>query len=96
MDKKIAIGLGVLIYILTGFASYKYFNATSVNTAGYEAPTVNEDGTIVDNSPKTEPCPLNGKLYSKNQKARWEKRRPLGVMVQNNKEARPQSGLSIG
>ena len=94
MDKKIAIGLGVLIYILSGFASYKYFNAQAINTASYEAPTVSEDGTIVDTGPKTEACPLNGKMYSKNQKARWEKRRPLAVMVQNNIEARPQSGLS--
>ena len=44
--------------------------------------------------PKTEACPLNGELNTKTNKALWEKRRPLGIMVENTLEARPQSGLS--
>ncbi|MDP3726960.1 MAG: DUF3048 domain-containing protein [bacterium] len=44
--------------------------------------------------PKTEPCPLTGVLYSKEQRQWWEKHRPLGVMIENHQEARPQSGLS--
>ncbi len=39
-------------------------------------------------------CPLNGELHTKTQKNQWEKRRPLGVMIENHEEARPQSGLS--
>lgn len=93
MDKKIAIAFGLVIYLLSGFASYKYFSAQTVTKINYKAP-VNETGEVVDNEPKTQECPLNGQLYSKNQEARWEKRRPLGIMVQNNIEARPQSGLS--
>ena len=94
MDKKIAIILGVVIYLLTAFASYSYFNASAVDQSAYKAPTVDKNGNVVDTGPKTEPCPLNGQLYSKAQKAKWDKRRPLGIMVQNNIEARPQSGLS--
>jgi hypothetical protein len=37
---------------------------------------------------------MNGELYSKQQKDWWEKHRPLGIMVENHAEARPQSGLS--
>jgi hypothetical protein len=33
-------------------------------------------------------------MYSQPEKELWEKRRPLGVMIENSKEARPQSGLS--
>lgn len=44
--------------------------------------------------PKTESCPLNGAMYSEQQKAWWEKHRPLGVMIENHEDARPQSGLS--
>ena len=44
--------------------------------------------------PKTEPCPLNGKLYSKPERALWETRRPLLAMIENHVDARPQSGLS--
>ncbi|KKP99156.1 MAG: hypothetical protein US07_C0023G0004 [Candidatus Levybacteria bacterium GW2011_GWB1_36_18] len=44
--------------------------------------------------PKTEACPLNGVLYSKQQKKWWEEHRPLGVMIENHEDSRPQSGIS--
>lgn len=46
------------------------------------------------NEPKTEACPLNGKLYSKSEKALWETRRPILAMIENHVDSRPQSGLS--
>lgn len=46
------------------------------------------------NEPKTEVCPLNGKLYTKSEKALWESRRPILAMIENDIHARPQSGLS--
>ena len=46
------------------------------------------------NEPKTEACPLNGKLYSKSEKALWETRRPILAMIENDASVRPQSGLS--
>ena len=52
--------------------------------------TVEED----PNEPKTEECPLNGSMHTKVARESWEKRRPLAVMIENHKEARPQSGLS--
>ena len=47
------------------------------------------------NEPKTEACPLNGKLYSKAEKNLWETRRPIIAMVENHVDARPQSGMSL-
>src|SRR5579864_2623058 len=44
--------------------------------------------------PKTQPCPLNGALYSTQQESWWQKHAPLGIMVENSTDARPQSGLS--
>lgn len=43
--------------------------------------------------PKTEICPINGKLYTKEEKEIWSTRRPLMVMVENHQDSRPQSGL---
>lgn len=43
---------------------------------------------------KDQPCPLNGAMYTKTRKDTWEKRRPLGVMVENHVDARPTLGLS--
>lgn len=94
MNKKIILIIGAAIYLGTSFGSYKYFSANTVDTSEYQAPVVDAEGNVVDTAPKTEECPLNGQLYSKAQRAKWEKRRPLGIMVQNNTEARPQSGLS--
>lgn len=51
--------------------------------------------TLFDDSlPKTESCPLSGKLYSKQQRQWWEQHRPLGIMIENHVSARPQSGLT--
>lgn len=44
--------------------------------------------------PKTEECPINGAMYSKPDRDLWETRRPMGVMIENSRVARPQSGLS--
>ncbi len=94
MDKRIVIILGLIIYTLSGFASYKYFSAQTVKESTKKIVTSTIDGSFVDSGPRTEECPLNGELYSKEQQKRWESRRPLGIMVQNNLEARPQSGIS--
>ncbi|KKU55910.1 hypothetical protein A3H89_00430 [Candidatus Amesbacteria bacterium RIFCSPLOWO2_02_FULL_48_11] len=44
--------------------------------------------------PRTEICPLNGALFTKQERDVWETRRPLGVMIENSTDSRPQSGLS--
>lgn len=48
-------------------------------------------GTFV--GPRVATCPINGQLYSADEKAIWEKRRPLMVMIENHQDSRPQSGL---
>jgi len=42
---------------------------------------------------KTESCPINGQLYTKEEKDIWSTRRPMMVMIENHSDARPQSGL---
>lgn len=99
LNKRIAFIIVFIVFLFSGFASYSIFSGSSVEQkiffplSNYKPPT-NGNGQTVDNEPKTEICPLNGVLYSKTQKAKWEKRRPLGVMIENHTEARPQSGLS--
>lgn len=93
------IGL-VILYLFSTGASYAVFNylktpakIVSVDTSSTQAD--NGSGFKVDPSePKTEACPLNGQLRTKSEKALWIKRRPLGIMVENHEDARPQSGLT--
>lgn len=100
-SKKVMVVVGVVIFLIATAVSYYSFGRVSSKSGGvtslfYRPPTTNGSNTATqaDTEPKTEECPINGEYYSKTQKAKWDKRRPLGVMVENHKESRPQSGLS--
>jgi hypothetical protein len=96
-NRPLSVILVIVIYLISTGASYIFFlgNPTASN-AETSAPTIGTSGKpAFDNTlPKTEQCPLSGILYSKQQKDWWEKHRPLGIMIENHQEARPQSGLS--
>lgn len=101
INKKTGLLIIFIVFILSAISAYGYF---SFPTGGggifsplslYQAPKGNGQTTTINpNEPKTEACPLNGEYLTKTQKSRWEIRRPLGVMIENHKDARPQSGLS--
>ena len=98
--KLLTIGLIVFVYIVSAGISYALFSKSGsldLVTSPVGAPTKGAEGKLVFDPklPKTESCPLNGVLYSKQQRDWWEKHRPLGVMIENHKEARPQSGVSF-
>ncbi len=91
----ILAGLG--LYFLTTGVSYATFNFLRTEPqAEFATPVPQEgEGLAIDPSePKTETCPLNGKLYTQTERKVWDTRRPLAVMIENHKEARPQSGIS--
>lgn len=100
-NKVVITLLAIGLYFLSAGASYLFLSgkiiAGNVNSPLPE-PTAGADGKLVfDNSlPKTESCPLNGAMYSKQQRQWWEKHRPLGVMIENHENSRPQSGISGG
>lgn len=88
------IGLALFL-IATGlsFAIFTYFG--KIPGLSSLSPLGPQDHFVVDPSlPKTEPCPINGALFTKPEKELWAKRRPLAVMIENHAEARPQSGVS--
>ncbi len=98
-QKLFTVLAAVLVYLLSTGASYFLFTravSSQAITSPLPTPAVGANGQLAfDNSlPKTEACPLNGVLYSKQQEQWWQKHRPLGVMIENQVEARPQSGLS--
>lgn len=96
-DKLITHGIiGLAIYfIVTGltYAGLSFFWAR-LSGGLSQVPKDQEHFVIDPTAPKTEPCPINGKLFTKSEREVWEKRRPLAVMVENHAESRPQSGLS--
>ncbi len=99
-NKRIIVTLFAIgLYFISAGASYLFFSGKvtqgSVNSP-IPAPTTGANGKLTFDQalPKTQPCPLNGVLYSKQQESWWQKHRPLGVMIENSVDARPQSGIS--
>ena len=96
-NKLLSIVLVIIIYLISAGASYMFFSGNSTaSNVKTSTPAVGTSGKLTFDStlPKTEACPMNGAFYSKQQRAWWEKHRPLGIMIENHQEARPQSGLS--
>ncbi|OGH41530.1 MAG: hypothetical protein A3H79_03570 [Candidatus Levybacteria bacterium RIFCSPLOWO2_02_FULL_36_8b] len=97
-NKLLSFILIAIIYLMTAGASYMFFsnNISASQELAVVPSSAGTSGQAVfnENLPKTEPCPLNGALYSKQQREWWEKNRPIGAMIENHQEARPQSGLS--
>lgn len=85
----IATGLSFGIFSLLGPVSF--FGLPQLSST---KPKGDQAHFVIDPSaPKTEVCPTNGMLYTKQEREIWEKRRPLAVMIENHAESRPQSGL---
>lgn len=87
----------ILLYLISTGISFTVFKNLKAGPQIATTPTEVDpgDGFKVDpGAPKTEVCPLNGKLYTKQERSIWEKRRPLGVMIENSTDARPHSGIS--
>lgn len=91
--------IGLVLYLIaTGlsFAGFSMLNkssggATTTKNTGNGA---QEHFAVDPSAPKTAACPINGMLYTEQEKAIWETRRPLAVMIENHADSRPQSGLS--
>jgi hypothetical protein len=105
MNKNLLNKIGYLgtFLLITGISYYLFDYAipsgarSSLSPSGTKT-SQNEDSqnsspTTAFPGPKTEVCPLNGQLYTKEEQAIWSKRRPLTVMIENHQDSRPQSGL---
>jgi hypothetical protein len=98
-NKRVVIISAIVLFLASFGASYFFFSKAAAQTViatPVPPPTAGSNGQVAfDNSlPKTQACPLNGVLYSTQQEQWWQKHRPLGVMIENHVDARPQSGLS--
>ncbi len=101
MDKRkiivfVLAGLG--LYLISTGLTYGAFSFLKNKNSGLKSPVVQTGkGGLkrpVSNLPRTEECPINGAMMTKDDKNAWLTQRPLGEMMENSKAARPQSGLS--
>jgi len=99
-NKLLIIIACIGVYLLSTGISYSLFEKSSDsldNISSVDTKKTNSYGALEfdDSGPKTEACPLNGAKYSKQQRKWWEGHRPLGVMIENSLDARPQSGIGV-
>lgn len=96
MKKYLPIFIGVILFLVSGGISYFVFAQVNKVVIPTVPPTKLANGSVSfnDSLPKTEACPINGVKYSVQQRQWWESHEPLGVMIENSVDARPQSGLS--
>jgi hypothetical protein len=94
--KFLSIILVIIVYLVGFGVSYLFFSSRTSSMVITPTPKQTANGqSVFDASlPKTQACPLNGVKYSVQQENWWKQHRPLGVMIENHTEARPQSGLS--
>ncbi|HBL52023.1 MAG: hypothetical protein A3D24_03650 [Candidatus Blackburnbacteria bacterium RIFCSPHIGHO2_02_FULL_39_13] len=97
---KFKIVFGLLgLYLISAGVSYVAMGylagGTKITTNLISPAGLSGQRAKVDTSaPKTAECPLNGKMFTEAEKSIWTQRRPLGVMIENHEDSRPQSGLS--
>lgn len=97
----VVVIVSIILYLVTAGMAFSLFSmgrlTGKVQTSNWSAGSVPSVANQVDEDPalpRTEACPLNGSLKTKQARDAWSNRRPLAVMIENHEEARPQSGLS--
>lgn len=88
---------GIGLYLLVTGLSFAVFNSRKTPSLiePVVTPAVRVSKFKIDTSAaRTEVCPLNGQKFTKAEQVVWSTRRPLGVMIENHEDSRPQSGLS--
>lgn len=93
------ISILLLSYLLSFGLSYAFYPVATSGPLVSPNATVEKDRQTAGfnqfaDKPKTESCPINGVLYSKDEKDLWSQKRPILTMIENHLDSRPQSGLS--
>lgn len=96
LKQKVLVGLvlAVLLYGASVGVSFFIFSQMAKGTKGPLSPAELKGETSPQFSGGDVICPLSGAKYPGSQAEKWNSRRPLGVMLDNIVEARPQSGIS--
>lgn len=92
--KFIIIASFVGLFLVSVGLSLLVFYFVSPRAASNLISEVNQKTKLNLSLPKVAECPLNGQKYTQAEADIWSTRRPIAAMVENHKDARPESGLS--
>lgn len=82
------------LFLISLGASFLVFSLVAPKEASRLVSTIAKNSKINLDAPKNAECPINGMKYTQAEADIWESRRPVAAMIENNIEARPESGLS--
>lgn len=92
----LVLGFIGLFLVSTGVSLAGFtFLIKDSSTSGNSVSPTGKISRVDLSKPKTEVCPINGELFTKEQKELWSKKRPIVAVIENHLESRPQSGLSV-
>jgi hypothetical protein len=93
-NKLMLVGSFVGLFLVSIGLSLLVFSLISPKRAGTLANNTTQKARVDLSAPKIAECPINGMKYTQAEADIWNKRRPVTAMIENNVEARPESGLS--
>lgn len=93
-NKQVLILSFAGLFLLATGISWLFFSSSGGVNPVDPAQVSDARSRIDPNAPKTESCPINGKMFSKEERAIWEGRAPLLAVIENHLDSRPQSGMS--
>lgn len=96
LSRKEKIFLSILVVGLLVFSLWAGYQL-GYSKLIFKDEALSPRGTVVSGKPEEPtnfPNPINGLLFKKSEADSWVNRLPLGVIIENHTEARPQSGLT--
>ena len=81
------------LYLFSSGISWAVFSFINAPVARIDIGDLDSARAQIAELPKTESCPINGKLYSEPERMIWETRRPIAAIIENNSESRPLEGI---
>jgi hypothetical protein len=93
-NKYVLIGSFVGLFLISIGLSLLVFSLISPKRASTMINNIAQKARVNLSAPKVAECPINGMKYTQEEANIWNKRRPIAAMIENNLEARPESGLS--
>jgi hypothetical protein len=92
-NKYVLIGSFVGLFLVSVGLSLLVFSLISPKSASSLVKNITK-ARVDLTAPKTAECPISGMKYTQAEANIWNTRRPVTAMIENNIEARPESGLS--
>jgi len=97
-SKNFMVVIGFLgLYLITAgisMAAFSIFGGKPADNFTFNGELSEARSKIGADLPRTEECPINGKMYTSIEQQIWDERRPIVAIIENHEESRPVEGVT--